>query len=861
MDQQRFSVAATRSRRRLARAALVTGLLSIAGTLIAGTASYISGRNANREIVAAENRALSETICKVAAASVPLADTAEIMQQISQTWNKTTAPFPGAYLCVISPSGKLAVHSKKPKMKGTDVSQVVVSAADKTKVADLLKVGTGWSGQNTNFRGIEQLVGYHFEPQTKSLVAVHVPSAHVDRAYGNMVLPWIVGLSFIGGIVGPLALGLLFQSSRAGWNEAERGYAEVAAGEERMKSIVNSLPQLIWMSGTDKKLTFFNERWLQYTGRTLEQELRDGWVDGIHPEDLDRSRQTYASAFDRRERIDLEYRLRGADGQYRWFLDCGVPRYEPNGEFVGYVGSCLEITDRKSAVLKLAQSEARLRAIFEAEPECVKLVGKNGELLDMNPAGVALMEAESLDSVKGHCIYDVVAPEYCDAVKEMNAAIFKGDTRQLEFKIVGLNGTTRWMYSRGTPLRDADGQIVAQLAVAHDITQRRVDQEALRQSEQRYRSFVKASVSTVWVSGPDGQFHFPQDSWEAYTGMPWKEHQGVGWAQSIHPDDRERLKIAWFKATNDVPELFADHGRLWHEPSQEYHYFEVRAVPIYSDDGTVKEWVGATTDVHKQRIAEQELRQTQQELLDQQRSETDRIKVELDRTSEELVKKARLATIGQVSAQIAHDLRNPLGAVRNAAYYLKGEIDDATSEVGEFLQVIEDEVTTCDTIIRNLLEATRPRKPDIASVNACDIVRAAVHRLHLPPDVDVRFQPESEPMILQFDPVQLRQLLDNLLANARDAAGDSGSISIDLISSGDDFLLTVTDSGPGIASESVDRIFELLYTTKARGTGLGLPICRDIIERHGGTIQLDEETTTGASFTVRIPGSGNCEKV
>jgi PAS domain S-box-containing protein len=137
--------------------------------------------------------------------------------------------------------------------------------------------------------------------------------------------------------------------------------------EERFRLVADTAPVLVWMSGTDKLCTFFNKGWLNFTGRTLEQETGEGWASGVHPEDLERCLGTYSDAFDARVDFEMEYRLRRFDGKYRWIVDYGVPRFESEGTFCGYIGSCVDITDRKLSEESLEELSGRLITAQEEE--------------------------------------------------------------------------------------------------------------------------------------------------------------------------------------------------------------------------------------------------------------------------------------------------------------------------------------------------------------------------------------------------------------------------------------------------------------------------------------------------------------
>ena len=153
--------------------------------------------------------------------------------------------------------------------------------------------------------------------------------------------------------------------------ERRRAEQAIRESEERFRLVANTAPVLIWMSGPDKQCTYFNQPWLEFTGRPIEAELSNGWADGVHPEDLRACLDTYTKAFDQRVSFKMQYRLRRNDGEYRWVFDLGVPRFDPDGSFAGYIGSCIDVTEQKMAEEALASLSGRL--IEAQEEECRRI--------------------------------------------------------------------------------------------------------------------------------------------------------------------------------------------------------------------------------------------------------------------------------------------------------------------------------------------------------------------------------------------------------------------------------------------------------------------------------------------------------
>lgn len=193
---------------------------------------------------------------------------------------------------------------------------------------------------------------------------------------------------------------------------------------------------------------------------------------------------------------DQELQIVTAKGNLKWVRTIGNAAFK-DGKCTRFYGSFQDIDERKKAEQELAQSENHLRTILQTEPECIKLLGPKGELLDMNPAGLAMLEADSLDQLLGHNVAELLMPEYKTAFAQLTNEVFKGNTGKLEFEIKGLKGTDRWLETNAVPLKDADGKIISLLGVTRDITESKKAEQALIESEEKYRSLIQNSPDII----------------------------------------------------------------------------------------------------------------------------------------------------------------------------------------------------------------------------------------------------------------------------------------------------------------------------------------------------------------------------
>src|SRR6185295_11088325 len=239
-----------------------------------------------------------------------------------------------------------------------------------------------------------------------------------------------------------------------------RAEAALRESEQRFRTTANAAPVLIWMSGPDKRVSWFNQRWLDFVGRAIEQELGDGWCDNLHPADFDRVLDTYHAAFDARRPYEMEFRLQRDDGAWRWLLERGTPNIGPGGEFEGFIGTCIDITEHRETVEALRESRARFKTLTESLPQMIWTCTRDGycdylsrQWIDYTGRG------ESQQLGKGWL--EQVHPEDRPNVEmEWVRVVGTGDVFDLSFRIRRFDGLFRWFKTRAVPLRDPAGRIL-----------------------------------------------------------------------------------------------------------------------------------------------------------------------------------------------------------------------------------------------------------------------------------------------------------------------------------------------------------------------------------------------------------------
>ena len=271
--------------------------------------------------------------------------------------------------------------------------------------------------------------------------------------------------------------------------EQKQAQDALRESEARFRTVANTAPVMIWMSGTDKLCTFFNKGWLDFTGRPLEQELGNGWAEGVHREDFDRCFEVYVNSFDARETFTMEYRLRRSDGEYRWVLDIGTPRFASNGTFLGYIGSCIDLTERK-------QAQERFRLVVEASPNGIVLVNARGHIVLAN-AWVEKLFGYGREELIGQGI-ELLVPERFRGEHPANGAGFHAESAArsigagLELFARRKDGTEFPVEIGSSPIQSQEGTQVLNVIV--DITERKQAEAEARQHREEIAHLSRVAI-------------------------------------------------------------------------------------------------------------------------------------------------------------------------------------------------------------------------------------------------------------------------------------------------------------------------------------------------------------------------------
>ncbi len=612
--------------------------------------------------------------------------------------------------------------------------------------------------------------------------------------------------------------------------------------EERFRSMADAAPVLIWMSGADKLCTFFNRAWLKFTGRQMEQELGNGWAEGVHADDFDKCQETYVTAFDARKPFVMQYRLRRSDGEYRFVTDNGMPRFGTRGDFRGYIGACLDITDSLKQQKALHEFEERVAlAADAAHLGAWELKTETNELW-MSDKARELFQFGSETPITYKEFQDRVHPE--DRASR-NAAVREAIKTQggyeLEYRALLPDGTVRWINGRARCVSDESGKLTRLLGVSMDVTDRKEAQELFQLANEA------SSSGTLLVDG-QGRIVLVNAQTEKLFNY-WRDEL-IGKPVEILVPSRFTEHLAHREKFVTAPEArMMGAGRELFGRRKDGSEFpvEIGLNPIQTPHGILV--LATVMDISPRKRAEEEAR----------------------RQRDQINLLSRVSLLGEMTASLAHELNQPLSAIVSNAnagmrFIDKDKADPET--LREILVDVEADGRRANEIIRNVRNTIKRGDVIRQALSLNDIVTSVAHMVRSDAaehSCEVNVSLANDLPAVVADPTQIQQVLINLVGNAfeamRDKPANKRKVELTTEKNGDETIcVAVRDYGVGLSDATRGRLFEQFFTTKEEGLGMGLAIVRSIIEAHGGTIEAENMEGGGARFHFALPISKEVPK-
>lgn len=539
-------------------------------------------------------------------------------------------------------------------------------------------------------------------------------------------------------------------------------------------------------------------------------------------------------------------------GQLREFLTVKFPLRRPDGEIEGICGVGMDITARKSAEHALRESEDRFRTLADNISQFAWMTDESGAIFWYNQRWFEYT-GTTADEMQGWGWKSVHHPDHLQRVVEKyTAAIRRGESWEDTFPIRGADGAYRWFLSRAHPIRDPQGRVVRWFGTNTDITELRKADEALRESESRFRTMADSAPSLIWLADKEMNRTWCNQPWLEFTGRTMESELGDRWMRHVHPDDINRCRQAYAEARKSRSRLRVEYRML--RQDGEYRWILDHGVPLTAGSGRLEGFVGYCEDMTEEVMARAALQDQQNALEEAVRLRTQ----ELDESHRRLRISERMASIGTLSAGLGHDMANILLPIRlrleaiealDVGHSASDEIADIRSAV-EYLQSLSSG-------LRMLVVDPDNRKGDDRTElghwwnHASTVIRSAV-----PGSVRLEGTMPGEACWVRISRAALTQIVFNLVQNSIDAlrARGSGTVEISAARVNGEVELTVRDDGPGMDPEILEKCLQPFFSTKTRGmsTGLGLALVYGMVQEAGGNVQIESSRGTGTSVILTL---------
>lgn len=620
--------------------------------------------------------------------------------------------------------------------------------------------------------------------------------------------------------------------------------AALRESEARFRLLVETIPHKMWMTDSEGMTTFLNQRGIQRFGLTEEAIHGVGWLNLLHPDDVEAARISWLASVANAVPYRSEYRMRQVNGEYRWYLSQGVPLPGPNGKPEKWVGTWTDINDQKKAEEMVRVSSELLHAVSVSTTDAVFVKDREGRYLLFNPAASRFvgMPAEEVIGKTDEHIFDAVSASKVRT--HDNKVMEQGVACNFE-EVLTAGGSTRTYLVTKAPYRSPSGEIIGLVGISRDVTQARLVQEELLLRDRAIMAVTQGIVITD-PSQPDNPIIYSSPYFETLTGYSADEVKGRN-CRLLQGKDTDPNAVEAIRRAIQERRIFTTEILNYRKEGTPF-WNGLTIAPVMDGD-KLTNYIAVLTDVSERRKLEDQYRQSQ-----------------------------KMEAVGQLAGGIAHDFNNLLTIINGYSDIVIGD-QATTDQVRAVLGEIRTAGERAAGLTAQLLAFSRKTIVDPKILNLNDLVDSIAKMLRRLIGEDIRFTTNLEPKLKRFkaDQSLVEQVILNLAVNARDAMPRGGRLTIETHNlvipsermpehpealSGCYVQLTVSDTGVGMTPEVMAKIFEPFFTTKGvgKGTGLGLATVYGIMKQSGGYIDVSSEPGRGTRFDLLFPAVSDAPK-
>jgi len=609
------------------------------------------------------------------------------------------------------------------------------------------------------------------------------------------------------------------------------------ATELELRAMLDNIPGMVVASDGEGKRYFANRRTLDYVGAEPSEATDYPWGEVAHPDDRAAMFAVRRAATAAGQAFEIVYRRRRFDGEFRWCRVRMEPVPDHTGRISRWYGLLVDIHEQKLAEHALRNSERELRLILDRIPGMIAVTDGDDNHFYSNQRMLDYLGIDQTDPADFNWPEMVHPDERMTMIAARRRALAAGEAFEAVYRRRRFDGEFRWFRLRAEPSRDEAGRIVRWYALIVDVHEQKLAEQALQASERQFRTLIDTIPGLVWCATPQGDTFYLNKRLLDYAGFT-PEQAALARYKLIHPDDLPLIRREWAEAIGEG-RSFQIVYRL-RRADGVYRWHEGRAAALRDVDGSIIQWYGVNVDIDDRLHTEQALRLTQTKF---QRA-------------------AQLASLAELSASIAHEVNQPLAAVVANGHacqrWLSANPPSLERARLSADRIIRDANAAADVVsrVRALFRRSTVEKERVDLAQLVDEVCKLLADDIAAHDASIELGLASALPPVLADRVQMQQVLVNLIRNGIEAMdqmneqprilfvgtrlSDLGGVEVE-----------IRDHGVGI--KDTEKIFEPFFTTKADGMGMGLAICRSIVEAHDGHLWAAPASPQGTRFILNFP--------